>query len=677
MAPGKLDSSFTRFVTRGDAAALARVFDLAAPELLRTASYLCADAAEAEDAVQSTFLVAIEKAQDFDRSRPVMPWLVGILATEVRRARERAWRGADEAWLADRVEGPAPSADPQGAAMDSEVRALVERHVDELPETYRAAVRGHLLEGRPNPEAAEQLGISVGALHVRIHRGIRLLRGALPAGAALSAGIAAPSARGLAAIRGEVLGGQAAEAALGAASSAASTTITAASGLATAKGTLVAAAAAVALVGGAFVVPDLLDGGAGRGGPADGEVGQVDTRVAGIPSEDGATPSTERDVLDPRGGAPKREFEGGGGLVLGAGEALDGSSTREAIAAPADRGDEGDAAASGAASTEPELESDEVWLDRFRAAKGYTQIVGVGHRIAELPDDEALSLMQRLYDQLPSPNHRRQILKAFHFKGGTDYAIDILHLGASHGDPSVRSVAFTYVEAYAFENFGGRAGDYAAWRRSVEGRSRGDVFGEAVAGFARELATSSDAEVVARLAAMRPMFRQIARAVGVDTDAVFRGAAVDAIVLRLLTEGEPEDARTLLRWAGAVGIAEVDLRARVLPLVERGQDWALPLLEGFDGAEWVGAGLADAVAQRPGPMLAVAAVRQELEGFGREERGGAARLVEVLAGITSPEIALQLSRDVLVPATGRVIARDDEHDAASWRRWLQSQGDLR
>ncbi len=56
------------------------------------------------------------------------------------------------------------------------------------------------------PALAAQLGVSVGALHVRVHPGLGLLRTLLPAGAALGAGLVLSEPRGLAALRAAVLG---------------------------------------------------------------------------------------------------------------------------------------------------------------------------------------------------------------------------------------------------------------------------------------------------------------------------------------------------------------------------------------------------------------------------------------------------------------------------------------
>src|SRR5690242_12244531 len=89
MERGHLEDLFRRFRDRGDVAALGEVFDATAPDLLRVARRVTRDRAEAEDALQSTFLAAIEGAKGFDPQRELRPWLVGILVRQAGLARRR------------------------------------------------------------------------------------------------------------------------------------------------------------------------------------------------------------------------------------------------------------------------------------------------------------------------------------------------------------------------------------------------------------------------------------------------------------------------------------------------------------------------------------------------------------------------------------------------------------
>ena len=94
------DELFAKFQRTRDPAALGRVYDLVARELLHVALHLTGRPAEAEDALQATFLAAIERAERYDPARPLRPWLLGILANQVRLARGRGGREPDPDRLA-------------------------------------------------------------------------------------------------------------------------------------------------------------------------------------------------------------------------------------------------------------------------------------------------------------------------------------------------------------------------------------------------------------------------------------------------------------------------------------------------------------------------------------------------------------------------------------------------
>ncbi|MCI0589289.1 MAG: sigma-70 family RNA polymerase sigma factor [Planctomycetes bacterium] len=196
----KLDRLYRRFQERGDVSALGKVFDLAAPELLGIARHLCGDEAEAEDALQATFLAAIEKRAQYDPERRFLPWMIGILAHRAMEARRRAERVPDPARVPERA---AP--DPLAEASERELRERLGKTVEELPATYSGAIREYLVEGRSPSEIASALGISLNAAHVRIHRGLKLLRKALPPSFAVGSVLCLAPSRGLAAIRAQVL----------------------------------------------------------------------------------------------------------------------------------------------------------------------------------------------------------------------------------------------------------------------------------------------------------------------------------------------------------------------------------------------------------------------------------------------------------------------------------------
>lgn len=195
-----LERDFLAFRETGDAAALARIFDATAAELLRVASHLTSDGDAAEDVVQATFLAAIENKDRYDAAQRLMPWLLGILANRVRKRRRAASRRPDPERL-----GPGGAADPVRAAQARELSEAVVAALGQLPLRYEQVLTLHLRHGLSSLEVAAVLGRRRSTVRSQLSRGMEMLRKLLPPGfaAALAGGLLLP--RGVAAMRRAVL----------------------------------------------------------------------------------------------------------------------------------------------------------------------------------------------------------------------------------------------------------------------------------------------------------------------------------------------------------------------------------------------------------------------------------------------------------------------------------------
>lgn len=194
-----VEDLFLRY-RRGDTRALAGVFDRTAPELWRVARYLSRSRNEADDLVQTTFLAAMQSAARWRPEQPLVPWLLGILANHVRMARRRQRREVPAAALVSR--GPE---DPVVAAEHEELRELLRRRIEELPETYRTVLVLQLEHGMTAAEVAHATGRPRATVRSQLHRGLELLRRALPAGVLAIPGFAGVGVGELAKVRGVVL----------------------------------------------------------------------------------------------------------------------------------------------------------------------------------------------------------------------------------------------------------------------------------------------------------------------------------------------------------------------------------------------------------------------------------------------------------------------------------------
>ena len=284
------DDAFRRFRATGAPEALACVFDATALGLTLLAGHLAHDAAEAEDLVQQTFLVALRDAERWDDTRPIGAWLAGILrhrALDLARAR-RAHPDEELAEHTSRSPGPLESA----ASLET-----FERVTEALERIYglsRQVLVLRLVHGLEPRAIAHALGRPPGAVRMQLQRGLERLRGLMPVGAALGA-LLALDTRGLAAMRATVL----AEAGAGVGAAAAlttTTTTTTIGALCVQKWTLATAAILLA----ALTLHLALDSSTERATAGS----SLDTLAA--TSTDGTTASKERaEVAAPDAGGPR------------------------------------------------------------------------------------------------------------------------------------------------------------------------------------------------------------------------------------------------------------------------------------------------------------------------------------------------------------------------------------
>lgn len=143
-----------------------------------TAAFL-AEQADVEDAVQETFLKALDGLPGYRPAQPFAPWLYQIarnvarnrLTAHARRRTEPLPLGAGE------LEEPAPG--PAIALELAEVRRLVAAAIADLPEQRRTAFRLHDVEGYETAEIARLMGLADGTIRSHVHHARRSLRATL------------------------------------------------------------------------------------------------------------------------------------------------------------------------------------------------------------------------------------------------------------------------------------------------------------------------------------------------------------------------------------------------------------------------------------------------------------------------------------------------------------------
>jgi RNA polymerase sigma-70 factor, ECF subfamily len=145
---------------------LGAIFDDHFDYLWNTLRRLGVREADLEDLVHEVFIKVHARLFDYDRSRPVRPWLFGFalrVAADYRRlARHRIEVFGSSIEPVD----PASPADVRIEA--GEVRALVEAALDCVELDRRAVLLLHDVDEVPVPEIARELGIPLATAYSRL-----------------------------------------------------------------------------------------------------------------------------------------------------------------------------------------------------------------------------------------------------------------------------------------------------------------------------------------------------------------------------------------------------------------------------------------------------------------------------------------------------------------------------
>ncbi|QDU85936.1 ECF RNA polymerase sigma factor SigE [Planctomycetes bacterium Pla163] len=203
------DEDFHAWTRRGDAEALARYFDAAAPRLLLIAAHVSPPGIEPEDLVQQTFLEALRTASAPRGEQRVFSWLAAILRNRAVDEHRRRGRRAELA-LDDTLLEPAASDDPTRRLLDDELFERVVAAIDGLEPPQREVVSLRLVHGMDPATIAHTLGRQPGTVRMQLKRGLERLRGELagvvgPAALAALSALVANESAGLAAARDTVL----------------------------------------------------------------------------------------------------------------------------------------------------------------------------------------------------------------------------------------------------------------------------------------------------------------------------------------------------------------------------------------------------------------------------------------------------------------------------------------
>lgn len=165
------------------------VFREYAPRIFHLAKRMLGNDADAEDVTQDVLLQVIRKLDTFRGDSQLSTWLHRVTVNAALAHRQkRANRQKRETSDADPdvMEQAAPGGPvkrwntaPDDAALAAEQAATIEKAINELPEPFRDVYVLADVEGLPNAEIGDMLGLSVPAVKSRLHRARLRMRDAL------------------------------------------------------------------------------------------------------------------------------------------------------------------------------------------------------------------------------------------------------------------------------------------------------------------------------------------------------------------------------------------------------------------------------------------------------------------------------------------------------------------
>ena len=160
-----------------------------ADALLRTAVRMTRNSSDAEDLVQETYLKAYRFFDRFERGTNIRAWLFKIMTNlfinsyrnKAKRPEETSFDEMEDFSLYNKMaeDTQKDGTNPEKELFDKLYGDEVQKALDRLPEEFKMVVMLNFVEGFSYQEIAEILGIELGTVKSRLHRGRKLLQKSL------------------------------------------------------------------------------------------------------------------------------------------------------------------------------------------------------------------------------------------------------------------------------------------------------------------------------------------------------------------------------------------------------------------------------------------------------------------------------------------------------------------
>ena len=183
------DEPLVERARQGDEGAVRVLVQRHNQRLFRVARAVIRDDAEAEDVVQETYVQAFTHLHAFRGDAQLSTWLTRIAfnAALARVRRRRPTAPLEAVDIQDSSTGgrlimfpsPQPPPNPERELARVQVRGIIERAIDTLPDSFRVVFVMRDVDGMSTEETASYLAIRIETVKTRLHRARKLMRSAI------------------------------------------------------------------------------------------------------------------------------------------------------------------------------------------------------------------------------------------------------------------------------------------------------------------------------------------------------------------------------------------------------------------------------------------------------------------------------------------------------------------
>src|SRR5437016_9983895 len=173
------DDEVVRRVLDGDIGLFEIIMSRYNQRLFRVARSVVKDDSEAEDIIQEAYVRAYEHLNQFEGRARFSTWLTKIAIYEAyARVRRIDYQKIDSISLLEDqgLDMKSKERNPEQQIYDGELKMVLEKAFDALPDDYRSVFMLREIEGLSTAEAAECLEISEENVKTRLHRARALLQ---------------------------------------------------------------------------------------------------------------------------------------------------------------------------------------------------------------------------------------------------------------------------------------------------------------------------------------------------------------------------------------------------------------------------------------------------------------------------------------------------------------------